>query len=123
MMMKVRGSLILGVVVLALGIVGLFSGETQLAQAMNTDFLLDVTRLVLGVVLIWGGLKSVEASHTALSIFGIAYLAMFVLGIASSNLFGLLPHGLGWLDQTLHIGGGLLAFVLAMGKLQRHAIA
>lgn len=114
---------IIGFIVIALGLVGLVSGNTQLAGAMNTDFSLDLIRMALGAYLVFAGFKSVETSRTALTVFGVAYLGMFVTGILSSTLFGLAPHELGWMDQTLHLGGGLIAFFLSMARSNRPALA
>jgi hypothetical protein len=115
-------TLIIGLIVAALGVVGLLSGDTIIAGGMNTDFILDVTRLGLGALLVFGGLKSADASRTVLSLFGVAYLGMFVLGIMSPTLFGLLPNGLGWMDQTLHIIGGIGALFIAMAGNKNRAV-
>lgn len=111
----------LGFIVIALSLVGFLSGETRIAGGMNTDMFLDITRFGLGAFLVYGGYKSAEPSRTSLSIFGVAYLGMFVLGLMSSTLFGLVPHELGWIDQSLHIGGGLAALLLAMSGEKRTA--
>jgi len=99
----------IGVIIAALGLVGLVGGEGRMLSEINIDLPLDLIRIVLGAFLIYGGIKSPELSRTSLTIFGVAYLLIFVLGIISYTLFGLLPTGLGWIDQGLHIIGGAIA--------------
>jgi hypothetical protein len=100
-------AVIVGIFVAALGAIGLISGEGRFGDAMNINLLLDIARLGLGALLILGGLRSPEAARNAFATFAVAYLGMFLLGIISPTLFGALPSGLGWMDQVLHIGGGL----------------
>lgn len=117
-MKKSTAGITIGAIIGLLGIIGLFGGEGRImAGAMNIDIALDVIRIVLGAWLIYASMRSVEAERMALEIFGIVYLAFFVLGIFSSNLFGLVPDGLGWLDQTIHLVGGIIGLWLvgAMG--------
>jgi hypothetical protein len=107
-------TLILGAVVAFLGILGLVSGEGKIAaDSMNIDLMLDITRLALGAILVVGALRSLDATRTALTVFGAAYLGVLVLGLLTPTLFGLLPHGLGMTDQILHAAGGMFALYLA----------
>jgi hypothetical protein len=107
-------ALALGIVVALLGLLGIVSGDGRIAGEMNIDFMLDIARIGLGVLLIYGGLRSDDMSRTALSVFGVAYLGMFILGLVSPILFGLLPAGLGMIDQILHIGGGIVGIYFGM---------
>lgn len=112
-------SLIVGIVVEALGVLGLVMGEGRAMEEMNINLLLDVARIGLGALLVWGGMRTAETARTALGIFGIAYLGMFLVGLISNDLFGLAPAGLGVIDQALHLGGGVLAIILAMVPARR----
>lgn len=105
-------AVITGIFVAALGVIGLINGEGRFSDAMNINLMLDLARIALGSMLILGGLRSPESSRNAFGIFGFAYLGMFLLGILSPNLFGILPAGLGWMDQSLHIVGGLAGLFL-----------
>lgn len=109
----------LGILVGGLGIVGLLAGEGKIGGAININLTLDLIRIVLGAWLIYAGMRSPEASKRALEVFGIVYLAFFVIGLFSWNMLGLLPSGLGWADQLLHLGGGILALWMA-GAMQSH---
>lgn len=100
-------AIVLGVFVAALGLIGLINGEGRFGDVMNINLMLDFTRITLGALLIVGGLRSVESAKNAFAVFAIAYLGVFLLGIISPTLFGALPAGLGWFDQTLHLVGGL----------------
>lgn len=116
-------ALITGSFVALLGLLGLVSGEGRLMNEMNIDIVLDVTRLTLGAFLVYAGMKSAELSKTALSIFGGLYLGMFVLGLVSTDLFGLLSSPLGFVDQVIHIGGGIAGFILPFFTNNRNRVA
>jgi len=109
-----KAALYTGIVVAALGLLGLVMGDGRVADSMNIDLMLDIARIGLGALLIFASTKSAELSKTAFAIFGIAYLGMFVLGLLSPTLFGMLPAGLGLVDQVLHLGGGALGIYFMM---------
>lgn len=119
-------AIILGIFVAGLGMMGLLGGEGRMGDSMNINLMLDVVRIVLGSALIISGFGTRDSARTALMFFGIAYLGMFVAGLASPQLFGMTPDGLGWIDQTLHLVGGVLALavslVAAPDRRQRLAI-
>jgi len=99
---------------MALGVLGLVMGEQRLWGVMNINIALDLLRIVLGGALIYAATQSDASSRTWLGVFGVVYLGAFVLGLGAPTLFGMLPHGLGSLDQLLHLGGGILGVALAM---------
>ena len=45
-------TIVIGLIVAALGVIGLVSGEGQIAKVMNIDLFADVSRIVLGGMLI-----------------------------------------------------------------------
>jgi hypothetical protein len=115
-----------GAFVLLLGIVGLASGETRLFNLMNTDIALDLTRIALGVILLASSYRGVSAEKAAFGLFGIVYLANFLVAFISPTMFGFLPHMYGGLDNLLHLGGGALGLIVAFMPAERtharHAI-
>jgi hypothetical protein len=111
-----------GLIILGLSIIGLLNDTTQSAGGINMDFPLDITRLTLSAILIFGGIKTAENSRVALLLFGVTYLTLSLLGTISPTLFGLLPHELGKIDQTMHMVGGLIAIYFGMEKLPRDAL-
>lgn len=114
---------ITGGFVLLLGIFGLITGEGRLFEQMNIDLVLDVTRISLGAFLIYGGLKSEELSKTALFTFGAMYIVMFIGGLLDPSIMGIIPGGLGLIDQVLHLGGGIAGIILPSLYNQRGRVA
>lgn len=112
--------IILGILVGGLGVVGLLAGEGRIGGAININVALDVIRIALGAWLVIAGMRSVNASKRALEVFGIAYLAFFVLGLFSPTILGMLPSGIGWADQLIHLAGGVLALWMA-GAIESRA--
>jgi hypothetical protein len=112
-MKKSTAGITIGIIVGLLGVIGLFGGEGRImAGSMNVDIALDIIRIVLGGWLIIGSMRSVQAERTAMEVFGVAYLAFFILGLFTPTLFGLIPNGFGWLDQTIHLIGGIIGLWL-----------
>lgn len=117
---------IIGIIVLALGIGGLFAANTQLFNSMNTDMPLTSLRIILGLMLLISTFMGLREEKIALGIFGIVYLANFFAALVSPTMFNLLPHTFGMLDNTIHLVGGviglLLAFWPAPRPQTRHAV-
>lgn len=112
-MKKSTAGITIGSIVALLGVIGLLGGEGKImAGSMNIDITLDIVRILLGGYLIYGSMRSLESEKRAMEVFGVAYLAFFILGLFTPTLFGLVPNGLGWFDQLLHIGGGILGMWL-----------
>jgi hypothetical protein len=112
----------IGVFVLALGALGLFMGDTQVANALNTDLMLDLTRIVLGVILIAASFMDEKAIRAAFAIFGIVYLGNFAAALISPDMFGMLPHLYGWADNALHLVGGLLGLWIGFMPAERRGV-
>lgn len=104
---------VIGGFVLLLGIFGLIVGETQFANTMNTDIMLDVLRMTLGAILIVSSMRSEQAAKMAFAFFGIVYLGNFLMALMSPSMIGLLPHEFGLTDNLLHLVGGLAGLGLA----------
>lgn len=105
---------VVGGFVLLLGIGGLVMGERQLANMTNIDIVLDMTRIALGGLLVGSSFMGAKAIRSAFAIFGVAYLGAFLAAIMSPNMFGLLPHEFGPVDNLLHLAGGLLGLGIAL---------
>jgi hypothetical protein len=110
-----------GAFVLLLGGAGLLMGERQVANLMNINLMLDMTRIALGTILIASSFKDENTMRIAFAIFGIVYLGNFLAALISPNMFGLLPHEYGPVDNILHLGGGILGAFLgfAPGSMTR----
>ena len=108
--MNVQLARIYGVLIGALGIMGLFVGG-HLFQFMNADSFLDLLRIVLAGILLYVGFSAVpdHVVNTALVGVGILYIGMGLAGLLASTIGGLLPSGLTGFDIAFHLTTGLLA--------------
>ena len=106
-----------------LAVIGIFV-HGHLLEIMNTDIALDVIRIALAVYLLNVGFvqKSAEAANMALSLVGVLYVGMGVLGLITPTLGGLLPAGLTGFDIVFHIATGALALGAAINGY-RHTSA
>lgn len=108
-----------GIITASLGIIGLVNGEGRIGDIINMNLMLDSARIVLGAILIIGGLRSAEAARNAFTVFAVVSLGIFMLGIISPTIFGFLPAGLGWFDQTFHLASGFVGLFLKNYGIQR----
>jgi hypothetical protein len=109
---------VFGFLVLVLGLIGLVAGDKQLLEILNIDLALDLSRLVLAALLLYVAYvaKTMKAVRTALTVFGLSYLALAVGGIIDAELGGLLPNRLSNFDKVFHLLGGLVALSVAAKK-------
>jgi hypothetical protein len=104
---------LLGLYMLAVGLVGLIAGEGTLGGWANVDLAADVFHLVVGATLL---LSPHFLSYRLLkSVVGLSGVVLVVLGFAgfiAPTLGGLLSHGLTAIENLLHLvaGGVALAF-------------
>jgi hypothetical protein len=103
----------LGAFVFFLGIVGFFMGEGLLSGIMNIDLLLDITRISLGIMLFASSFTTDKYIQIAFMLFGLVYIAHFIIAFLSPTMFGLLPSEYGVIDNVFHITGGLLSLGIA----------
>lgn len=110
---------VIGVVLLALGVVGLLSGD-QLLGLVNIEILEDVVHLAVGAVLLYVGfmLKDAAMGRSIVTVIGVTLLLVGVIGFVSPNLFGLLPKvGYNVIDNVVHLLLGALGiYVGRMGS-------
>jgi Na+/phosphate symporter len=108
--MNVQLAKLYGVLIGALGIVGLFTSG-HMFQFMNADIALDMLRIILAGILLYAGFAtpSQRFINTALLGTGVLYVGMAIIGLATPTLGGLLPSGLTGFDIAFHLVTGALA--------------
>ena len=110
---------VIGVVLLALGVVGLFSGD-QFLGLLNIEIIEDVVHLAVGAVLLYVGfmLKDAAMGRSIVTVVGATLLLVGVIGFVSPSLFGLLPKvGYNLVDNVVHLVLGALGiYVGRMGS-------
>lgn len=96
-----------GVILLVLGIVGFFYGNTFIG--LNSELLEDIIHVVAGLLLAWAGYRGGAAQASLWSkIFGVIFLVVGVVGFFSRSIFGLFSVGLGTADNIVHLVYGVL---------------
>lgn len=110
---------VIGVVLLALGVVGLLSGD-QFLGLINIEIIEDVVHLAIGAVLLYVGfmLKDAAMGRSIVTVVGATLLLVGVIGFVSPSLFGLLPKvGYNIVDNVVHLVlGALGVYVGRMGS-------
>ncbi len=102
-----------GIILLVLGVVGLFA---SLPLGLNSDRLEDIIHIVAGALLTYAGTRGTDAQAASWSkYFGIIFLVVGVVGFLSKNLFGLLPSGLSFLDNIVHLAYGAVGWWASRG--------
>jgi hypothetical protein len=98
-----------------LGIAGLMVGSSHLLNLMNADMALDVTRLILAGILLYLGFRTNNygAMRSVLTLIGVLYIGLAVIGLVSPTVGGLLPGGLTGFDIGAHLALGVIALVAA----------
>ena len=100
---------ILGVVFLAIGILGFFTGETLLVFGINS--LHNVVHLVSGAVLLWAGLSAGAPTKQVNTTFGVIYGLVGIVGF-----FGVLGFlNVNTADNWLHLAIAVVS--LAVGTM------
>lgn len=114
-------SVILGIVFIAVGLLG-FTSNPVIGEATNAIFHADtvhnMVHIVSGVLFLFFGLATPNAAGGYLKIFGIVYLLLGVLGVVNIGTTGM-GKLLGFLhvngpDNLLHIGLGLVIFLAGL---------
>lgn len=85
----------LAVAVGLVAFMGLFVEDAHIWAVFNVDLPLDLTRIGLAAVLIYGGFmaRTVRGVRYSLAVAGAVYMVIGLLSIVSGTFFGLLPHG------------------------------
>ena len=109
---------VVGIVVLLVGIVGLFAGnpEDGLLGLFNIDIVEDIIHLGSGGLLTYVGFKGTDgAVRSVVMALGVIYLIVGVLGFVVPELFGLIPNEYNVADNILHLVLGALALFTVLG--------
>ena len=105
---------IVGLVLIALGIVGVIAGTEPLLGLFNLDHIENVIHLLTGTLLTYAGFRSPEPQlRKVVGTLGVLSLGAGILGVFAPNLFGLIPHGYSHWDNLLHLTLGVLAIFFA----------
>ena len=105
---------IIGVVLLAVGVIGLVLGNRVWLGLLNVDILEDVVHLITGGLLAYVGFGRMDVGlvRAVVGVLGIIYLAVGVLGFIVPSMFGLIPHGYTVFDNLLHLALGIISIAL-----------
>src|SRR3970282_971271 len=92
-----------GIILLVLGVLGLFvQGDKFLG--LNSDTVEDIIHVVAGLILVYFGFRGRAAPAAAGGVvFGVVFLVVGGVGFFIPKLFGLLPTGLGAIDNIVHL--------------------
>src|SRR3970282_1887157 len=103
-----------GVILLLLGVVGLFVKPTFVG--LNTEITETVIHLVAGAILVYAGTRGTDAQASSWAkIFGIIFVLVGIAGFIWRDLFGLIqPPGLGAFDNIVHLIYGVLGYWAGM---------
>jgi len=101
-----------GIVVLLIGVVGLFIGNEDLLGLFNIDVVEDFIHIGSGGLLTYLGFAGTDgAVRSVVGLLGVVYLLVGLIGFVVPELFGLLPHTLDLPDQLLHLALGAVALI------------
>ena len=96
-----------GVILLVLGVIGIFTGP-RLA-GLNSETLEDVIHIVAGAILAYGVWRGTAAQASMWSkVFGVIFLVVGLVGFFDRSIFGLFSTGLGAVDNVVHLLYGVV---------------
>jgi hypothetical protein len=110
---------IIGIVVLALGVVGvlvkLISGGDYLFNTINVSWTENLIHLITGGLMAYVGYgqSDVSLAKMVVGVLGVVYLLVFVISLFSVTVFGLIGSGFTWTDNIIHLVVGLLGVYVA----------
>ncbi|MES2437026.1 MAG: DUF4383 domain-containing protein [Patescibacteria group bacterium] len=118
-------AVIFGIVFVLVGVLGLFVpnpivGREAMDASMKspifvTDAIHDLVHLLVGVVLLLASGKGNKASATALKVFGVVYLILFVNGLINPDLLlGFVKQNAA--DTYLHLALGIVLLIAGMAS-------
>ncbi len=111
-----------GVVLLLLGIVGLFAGG-RLFGILNIELAEDIIHLLAAAVALYAGFGervSIGPARAYARIFGAIYLLLGILGFIVPNLFGLLgDRGYTIYDNIVHLALGAIGLFVGFAAGSR----
>lgn len=96
-----------GIILLVLGVIGLFVGDTLIG--LNSETLEDIIHLVAGLLLGWAGWRGGAAQASLWSkVFGVVFLVVGIVGLFNRTIFGIFSAGMGTSDNIVHLVYGVL---------------
>jgi hypothetical protein len=106
---------IVGVVLLLLGIVGLFIQDYFWAGGLNSAFIEDLIHLVFGLLFLYAGFltKDTALVRMVVGVVSLVLLIVAVLGFISPTLFGILPIPYTTVDNVVHLILGVVGVAVA----------
>lgn len=101
-----------GIIFLVIGVLGILNiavTNNQFIGILNSDTLEDLIHLVVGVILVYFGFRGTDAqAATWAQVFGVIFLVVGGVGFFLPKLFGLIPAGLGAIDNIVHLVYGVV---------------
>lgn len=106
---------VVGIVLLIIGMAGVFLGEQPLLGVVNIDIAEDIVHLLTGAFLVYLGFFQRDAGTTRRLVGGLGFVygLVGVLGFVTPQLFGLLPHGYSVVDNLIHLAVGVVSIAVA----------
>ncbi|MGH8903811.1 MAG: DUF4383 domain-containing protein [Egibacteraceae bacterium] len=105
---------VVGVVLLLLGVVGLFTGG-HLLGLVNVDGVEDAIHLVTGALFAYVGFAGTQAlARTVVLVLGVIYVLVGIVGFFVPMFFGLAPAGFNLWDNLIHLLIGAIAVLVAV---------
>lgn len=106
---------IVGIVLIATGLLGLVLGDAYLVGLLNIELPEDVIHLITGGLLAYVGFgqRDEGLARTVLTGLGVVYVVVGLIGFAVPQLFGLLPRGYTIVDNLFHLGLGVVLIAVA----------
>ena len=108
------------------GVVGLIAGnpEDGLLGIFNIDIVEDIIHLATGGLLAYVGFKGTnEMVKSVVTLLGVVYLIVGIVGFFIPELFGLIPHEYNVADNILHLTLGALALFTVSGNAAKERTA
>jgi hypothetical protein len=104
-----------GILLVALGLLGLLLGQAPLLGQLNVEPIVDVVHIVTGLVLVFVGFRVADLGVVRIvdGAVGVLYLLLGLLGFVSTDLFELLLEELTVVDNLIHLVVGALGVAAA----------
>ncbi len=95
-----------GIILLVLGVVGLFTGNTLVG--LNSEILEDIIHIVVGGILVYAGFMATAQAAMWAKVFGVILLVVGVLGFFNPTILGLFKQGMHSVDNIVHVIYGVV---------------
>jgi hypothetical protein len=103
-------AILFGIVFVLVGLLGFIPNPIVGSSGyFLTDAIHNIVHILVGVVLLLASGKGGRASATALKVFGVIYLVLFLDGLAQTNLLGFIKANQA--DTYLHLVLGIVLLI------------